>query len=700
MATSELPDMTLVDQLPNLIEQVRAMGTSNHLDYVSKYNLTMLVYKVATLGDSIEQLPFDQRMNILKYLRIIMKKHGRNLNTAMHRNINSLIVAITRVSTKPAENNDATDFEDAQGSNEVPGSDYVSSKASKVAASTEKKLGHQNSASPKLKGLNESKQNVMRSKTRKPQKGKISTAKLANTSSSGEQNKGEKQFVDAVTTANFITNKEAENEKASGLEFKECIVYGSLARSNDKAMFTMPHSQRSTSRGDMFHVSLAECMSATEIFGERFAKREMVIPKNLSSLIFGCSEEVVAMVEILSNTIISFKPTEEGELWQRLAIAGRYKRDVDNTTCFIHLLLKYQIKMDFAQLTSLCCKFRQVDKQKRKQCMRKGTSCNSRKPLTDKSQVTMTLETAKGKQPAANAKPTVSCPETSKCQQGLKYKLDTVQMQLEIPNSSVGKIMGESGCIAAVIENLTKAIISFQRTGIAKEKRVLYLRARSWQDLNCAQELVTLTIERGINFGLLTDVLYWGNECLRSRSFQNLADNMSVLPNWEARKDKYYQNVWMPEGRQNIRQLLLKNDPHLKAPVEMSIKLHLPCTASAQRVRATTYPVRMQRKSFPSGSVKTKETKAKNLGFNLSKWKLLNLPNTEKETAENEKSETLAEQDKRQQHPNLTCNHDNAILALQRANFLMAALDTGSTSPLDRDCQLLCEALRINRETR
>ncbi|KFD67265.1 hypothetical protein M514_20514 [Trichuris suis] len=130
----------------------------------------MLVCKAITLCNSIKLLPSDQRMSMLKYLGIIMRKHVSSLDVAMRRKISSLMAAITRPSTQSAENNDATGFETVQGSNEVTGSDCASSKASKGAVDTELKSRHRNSTAPEQKRTSESKQ--------KPQKEKIDNGKL------------------------------------------------------------------------------------------------------------------------------------------------------------------------------------------------------------------------------------------------------------------------------------------------------------------------------------------------------------------------------------------------------------------------------------------------------------------------------------------------------------------------------------------
>ncbi|KFD57559.1 hypothetical protein M513_01662 [Trichuris suis] len=683
MATNEVPDRILIDQLCHLIEQVGIIGRRDSFDHVSKYNVSMLVCKAAALGNDILLLPLEQRVNMLKYLGMIKRNHGNCLDIALHRKISSIMVITALLSIKPTDNFDVSSSSDARGSNEVTGSDLLASKALKgtVTTETQSKL-QMSAATPKFKESTESNPNASHSRNEKSQKAEVGRDKVAvNENGNGQVVKSEMQSADAPAAVNISTNR--EEEKTNTTTAPELI--GSLAPSssaNANAKFknevkpvNLP-SRTTTSPDDLFHVSKAECIFAAESFGERFIKREMIIPKSLSVSIFGCGDEVAAMVEILTNTVISFELLAEDELWQRLAIAGRNKRDVDNTICFIHFLLKYQIKMDFAQLASLCCKFREADKEKEKQSVHKGTLCKNRKPLPNKNQGMKTTEALKGKVLSSSIGGSADRPETG--QDEPKRQLNPMKSQLEIPNKAVGKIMGNKGCIVAIIENLTKAVVSFQRTVTDKEKRTLYLKAQRQQDLNCVRELIMLTLEHGIRFGLLTDVLYWGKECLQSRSFQDLADNMSTLPSWESRRGKCYQDVWMPEGRRTIRQLLLKNDRHLKGPFEKSIKLHLPSTTSMRRVYAASDPASIQRKAFPvSNSIKAKDV--------------------QKEVDENNNADKLAEEEQQERHPNLTCNHDSLMPALQRANFLMAAMDSSSSSPIEGNCQLLCEILQLNK---
>ncbi|CDW56823.1 KH 1 domain containing protein [Trichuris trichiura] len=674
-ATNEVPDKILIDQLCHLIEQVGIIGRREPFDHVSKYNVSMLVCKAAALGNDILLLPLEQRVNMLKYLGMIKKNHGNCLDMSLHRKISSVMVTTALLSVKPTDNLVAASSSDARGSNEATGSDLFASKTLKGTVTTESKSNLQMTAASKLKESTEPISNAMRSKNKKSQK-------ADNENHNGEVAKSEMQPADAVTAANIVTSGEEPkaNTATTAAELIGSSGPSSSADANGKfknelKLLLLPNS----SADDLFHVSKAECIFAAESFGERFIKREMVIPKSLSASIFGCGDDVVAMVEILTNTIISFEPSAEDALWQRVAIAGRNKRDVDNTICFMHFLLKYQIKMDFAQLASLCCKFREADKGKEKQsACRKGSLDKNGKSLPNKNQSKKTSDASKSKLLSSSISSSAGRPETG--QDEPKHQLNLIKSQLEIPNKAVGKIMGNKGCIVAIIENLTKAVVSFQRTVTDKEKRTLYLKAQRQQDLNCVKELIMLTLEHGIRFGLLTDVLYWGKDRVQSRSFQDLADNMSALPSWESRKGKCYQDVWMPEGRRSIRQLLLKNDRHLKGPFEKSIKLHLPSTTSMRRVYAASDPTGTQRKELTlSGSTKMK--------------------NGETEADENKKAEKLAEQAQQECHPNLICNHDNLTPALQRANFLMAAMDSSSSTAIEGNCQLLCEILQLNKAT-
>uniref|UniRef100_A0A5S6QI11 K Homology domain-containing protein n=1 Tax=Trichuris muris TaxID=70415 RepID=A0A5S6QI11_TRIMR len=689
MATSEAPDEILVDQLSQLIEQIGVIGRCDNFDYTSKYHVSLLVCKAAELGNGILLLPLELRLKMLKYLRRIKKKHANCMDVTMHRRISGIMVATAVLSAQTEDSNDGAGSEEAKCSSEITRTDRLTNKLLKEIVATEPEWKVRSDAMQKLLETCTLNYNASNPQNAMNQKVNTGDTEVGNGNHSAEENEGNPQSSCAFAAANTSEKVEAKNEKATTDEVAKSQEKGSLKNANEISEKTTEadpaQGEMGTSPEDLFHVLPAECMFAAEGSGQRFFKREIIIPKSLSGLVFGCGEEVAAMTEILTNTVISFKPSEEQESWQRIAIAGRYKPDVDNTICFIHFLLKYRIKLDFAQLASLCCKFRMAKKQKRKTFNNNGKSYRSQGPASaaSRNQGGRTLIASKNNPRFGTTNNAVSCSGPLTAQDDSKQQLRTMRTELEIPNDSVGKIMGSRGCIAAIIENLTNAVVSFQRTVVGNEKRMLHLKAQCQQDLNCVKELVMLTLEHGIRFGLLTDVLFWGKECLQYRSFQDLADNMSALPNWETLKTKCYHDVWMPEGRRSIRQLLLKNGRCLKGAYEKSINLHLPSTVSMEEVNVAKESVSEQRKNSPSSSsVKTADAKE-----------------AEKEATEKDEQSKSREHEDQERQSNLICRHDNELPALQRANFLMAALDRSSSSAMVDNCQLLCDVLGISKTT-